>query len=97
MKVIVDNVSVLAVESCVISKLPSILSPETILSLDEQTIHNIAAETENSVLERQRTTGGLKTLKEGLKALTEFSRPRFASGESTIDICALETNSCLFN
>lgn len=56
MKSLVDNFSVLTVEGCVIDKLTDCLSPETMMDLDDTLINNIAAETEDSRIERHRTT-----------------------------------------
>ena len=74
MKVVVDNFSVLAVEGCIISKLTDILSPEIIVGLDDALINAIAAETEDSRAERQRTTEKLQTLEEGRLILDRYNR-----------------------
>lgn len=78
MKVFVDNFSVLAVEKCMLSDLPHILSPDIIMKLNDDTISAIAAESENSMVERQRATEKVKTLQEGLVTLNRLSRPRNA-------------------
>ena len=75
----VDNFSVLAVERCMLSDLADILSPDTVVKLDDKLVHLIAAEPESSVLERQRTTEKLRILKAGLVTLNRFSRVRSAS------------------
>ncbi len=79
MKVLVDNFSVLAVEKCMLSDLAHVLSPDLIMRLGDDLVSAIAAESESSILERQRTTEKLKTLQGGLVKLNHFSRLRSAS------------------
>ena len=74
MKLLVDNFSVLAVESCILSVIPNILSPSTVMELDDDTITKIAAETEDSLATRHQATRKLETLKSGLKTLNRLSR-----------------------
>lgn len=78
MKVLVDNFSVLAVEQCMLNDLANILSPDVVMKLKDDSVRAIAAESEDSVLERQRTTETLNTLQDGLLILNRFSRPRSA-------------------
>ncbi len=78
MKVLVDNFSVLAVEKCMLSNLAEILSPDIVMKLSDDLVSAIAAESESSMLERQRTTEKLKTLQEGLVTLNRFNRLRSA-------------------
>ncbi|KAL8832877.1 MAG: hypothetical protein Q9170_004697 [Blastenia crenularia] len=79
MKVLVDNFSVLAVEKCMLSDLADILSPDTVMKLDDEMVSAIAAESEESKLERQRTSTALKNLEEGLVSLNRFNRLRSAA------------------
>ena len=78
MKTLVDNFSVLAVENCVISDLANCLSPEKVMKLDDALVSNIASETEESQIERRRTTEKLRTLNEGMLTLNRFSRHKLA-------------------
>ncbi|KAI4233703.1 MAG: hypothetical protein LQ349_004242 [Xanthoria aureola] len=78
MKVLVDNFSVLAVERCMLSDLADILSPDIIIKLSDKEVYDLAAESETSVLERQRATEELKVLEEGLTALNRFNQFRGA-------------------
>lgn len=82
MKVLIDNFSVLVVEKCMLSDLADILSPDIIIGLDRDLVNAIAAESESSKLERQRTMAELKTLEEGLEELKRFSRLRGAGGSA---------------
>ena len=74
MKVFVDNFSALAVESCVLGDLANVLSPDTVMTLDEDTVGRIAAETEESLAARRQATEKLQTLNKGLLTLTHFRR-----------------------
>lgn len=74
MKVLVDNFSVLAIENCLLSELANCASPERVMMLDDILIGNIAAETEDSLVERRRTTDKLHTLNGGMMTLNRFSR-----------------------
>ncbi len=74
MKTLVDNFSVLAVEKCLVKQLPDLLSPKTVTSLDDATVTNIAAETEESRLERSRATHKLKVLEQALEVLRSLDR-----------------------
>ena len=78
MKVFVDNFSVLAVEKCMLSDLAHVLSPDLVMRLGDDLLNAIAAESESSMLERQRTTEKLKTLQGGLVNLNRFNRLRSA-------------------
>jgi hypothetical protein len=79
MKTIVDDFSVLAIEKCLVKRLPDLLSPETIVGLDDATISSIAAETEESRLERSRATEKLKVLESTLVVLRSLDRHQPAS------------------
>ena len=74
MKVLVDSFSVFAVENCMISDLANCLSPERVMMLDDILFGNIAAETEDSLVERRRTTEKLQTLNEDILTMIRFSR-----------------------
>jgi hypothetical protein len=65
---------VLAVEKCLLERLPGILSPKTIFDLDESTITRIAAETEESRLERARANEKLKILGSTLVVLRSLHK-----------------------
>ena len=56
----VDNFSTLAIEDCLISQLPHLLSTDVVASLDGETISEIAMETENAAWERQQTDDRLE-------------------------------------
>lgn len=58
--------------------LPDTLSPDTVMKLDDTSTKNIAAETEDSQIERARAIKKLKSLEAGLQTLNRFSRSKHA-------------------
>ncbi|CAK7266190.1 hypothetical protein SEPCBS57363_001970 [Sporothrix epigloea] len=54
MKTFIDNVSVLVVEQCLVSKLPSLFTPDTIYSISDEEIAKLAGEDEHATAERSR-------------------------------------------
>ena len=74
MKVMVDNFGVLGIERCILDGLSDIFSPDMVMRLDDSLIRNIAAETEESQIERARTIKKLKSLEAGLQTLNRLNR-----------------------
>lgn len=74
MKTLVDNFSVLSIEKCLLQQLPKMLTPEVVIGLEDAEVESIAAESEESQLERSRTTEKLKVLKSTLKVLQSLDR-----------------------
>lgn len=66
LKKVVDDISVLAVEKCLVQQLPNLFTPETVFNMDDNVIQAIAAESEESVMERKHTTVRLRVLETGL-------------------------------
>jgi hypothetical protein len=79
MKTVVDNFSVLAVEKCLMKRLPDLLSPRTIMTLDDEKVTLIAAESEESRFERSRATDKLKVLESALVVLRSLDRHKLFS------------------
>lgn len=73
-KTMVDDFATLAVEKCLMERLPGVLSPNTVTSLDDATVTQIAAETKESRLERSRATQKLKVLESALVVLRSLDR-----------------------
>ena len=88
MKVMVDNFAVLGIESCVLDRLFDMFSPDIVLELDDSLIRNVAAETEESQLERARTIKKLKCLEAGLQTLNRLNRNKPA-GQLKLYTCSL--------
>ena len=76
MKVLVDNFAVLAIEKCLLEPLASILSSQTIMKLANETVQEIAAESENVQSERSRARSKLGKLEVGLATLCHIRRLR---------------------
>ena len=55
MKVLVDNVAVQAIEACLMARLPELISPASVMQMDDEIIRRIAAESEESQELRRRS------------------------------------------
>jgi hypothetical protein len=60
---------VLAIEACIIESLSTLLRPEDILDIDDGMVATLAAEDEESSVERERCCEKLKILENGLRVL----------------------------
>lgn len=69
MKVFIDNMAALSTEHCLLKHLPDMFSPATVMSLDENTVQDIALEPESSKIERIRVSNKLESLESGLQTL----------------------------
>ena len=76
LKTVVNVVSTLAIERCLIQKLPSILSPEIVCDLTDEVVERIAAESSESATERAQATEKLTLLE---NAMAELKRLRMQS------------------
>ena len=76
LKTITDVFSVLTIEKCLLEKLPGILSPEVVVGLDDETVKDIAGESEESQAERASSTKKLKILQDTLRILRRLDRHR---------------------
>ncbi|KAI1109635.1 P-loop containing nucleoside triphosphate hydrolase protein [Nemania sp. NC0429] len=74
LKTVIDEISVLAIEKCLIQQLPELLSPEIIYSLTDEQVHLIAAESETSGAQRERLNEKLAVLQRGLEKLGKFKK-----------------------
>jgi GTP-binding protein EngB required for normal cell division len=63
----IDNVVVLGVESCLLSKLEAIFTSETVVQMDEDTLNLVGGESEDMQSERETLKAQLATLDESLK------------------------------
>ncbi|PVH98723.1 dynamin family protein [Periconia macrospinosa] len=69
LKKVIDDISVLAVEACLMIPLPTLFAPEMVLDIGEEEVAAIAAEEEHSAEERARSTEKLRVLENGLREL----------------------------
>lgn len=72
----IDDVSNLAIEDCLISKLSTLFKSGNVLEMSPQDVSRLAGETPESSLERQRLEAKRKTLKTGLQSLKSLNKRR---------------------
>ncbi|TLD33329.1 hypothetical protein PspLS_00642 [Pyricularia sp. CBS 133598] len=84
-KEVIDHIGVLAIEDCLIQKLPEIFSPATVHGLTADEIHNIAAESPEAAAERARATEKLKILHKGLRDLKIIDRRQSKTATQSFD------------
>jgi hypothetical protein len=72
----IDNVSILAIEDCLISKLPTLFRSRNVLKMSEQEISRLAGETPESSLERKRLEAKRGILETGLQRLKSLHKRR---------------------
>ncbi|KAK2067303.1 hypothetical protein P8C59_001056 [Phyllachora maydis] len=78
-KTVVDNIAQLAVEQCLIKKLPGLFCPAVIAALDDAEVRRIAEESPEAEVERAQAETQLEVLRAGQLAL-EHLRTRCPSG-----------------
>ncbi|CAI4214296.1 unnamed protein product [Parascedosporium putredinis] len=74
LKRVIDDFSVLVVESCVLQRLLNLLSSDTIRNLDDATIKDIAQESDSSAAARTRLQDRLEILQGGLVVLRKLEQ-----------------------
>jgi hypothetical protein len=82
LRVFTDNVVTLALENCLISDIPNILSPEKVYDMADDKVTALAAESKHIRREREELQLQLGKLRMGLAACREY-KPRESSGSST--------------
>lgn len=87
MKNLVDDVSTLAVEECLIQRLPSLLSTEAICDLTDAELQRIAGENDRAAAERAQTTEKLEILRSGLTELKRLKK--YNPSTSNFQVCIL--------
>ncbi|KAK6828063.1 transcriptional regulator [Apiospora arundinis] len=73
LKKFTDDVSVNAVEACLIQKLPNVLSPEVVWDLSDAQIDQLGSEDDSTIAERNEVTKKLGILEQGLQDLDAFT------------------------
>lgn len=79
----IDDVSSLAIEDCLISKLSKLFSSSNVLEMSAKDLCSLAGETRESALERQRLEAKHKILKAGLQSLKSLYKRRNATDPAT--------------
>lgn len=84
LKKFIDDVSVLAVEFCLVKKLPSLFNPEKIFEMNDEEISRLAAEHDSTGAERIRYAEKREILLAGLNELRRLDKHRsvLSKGES---------------
>lgn len=77
-----DVFSELAIEQCLLQKLPEMFTPEVVFALEPDEIESIAAESQESRVERSRATEKLKVLDGTLKVLHSLDRHKITGGST---------------
>ncbi len=73
-EVMVDRFAVLGIEFCLLERLSEMLSSEIVMNLDDAMVQEIAAEDEDSQIERVRALTKLQSLEAGLQTLRRLER-----------------------
>ncbi len=76
LKRFVDDFSVLAVEQCLVGRLPSLFTPEMVQKLSEEDVSGLASETEHTTAQRSQCLEKLAVLEEGLRDLKSLDKHR---------------------
>lgn len=74
LKKIIDDVCILAIERCLIQKLPDLLSPDVVCDLTDVDVHRIAGESNESAAERVRVMQKLQVLEAGMVELKRLKK-----------------------
>ena len=86
LKKFIDDISVNAVETCLIQCLPDVFSPDVVWNLTDEEVELLGSENDTTVTERAELTHKLKTLEKALRDLDAFTgrvgtlRPRGSKG-----------------
>ncbi|SRR6266498_5164293 len=75
MKVFIDNVAVLVIETCLIDNLTDIFSPDVVSGMSDDLLERLAAESENIRADRMLLKAKLEVLQLGLKTCSRYSVP----------------------
>ncbi|KAF2034799.1 hypothetical protein EK21DRAFT_55853 [Setomelanomma holmii] len=84
LKTVIDDVSVLAVERCLIQKLPDLFSPEIVYDLTDAEIQRIAGENHESAAKRMRTMEKLRVLEGGVNDLKRLRKDNHSILETQV-------------
>lgn len=76
LKKFIDDVSVLAVEFCLVKKLPLLFNPEKVFEMNDEEISRLAAENDSTGAERNRCTEKREVLLAGLNELRRLHKHR---------------------
>lgn len=72
----IDDTSVVAIEDCLIDKLPDLFTPAVVLELGEEQITALVSESEKTAHKRESIGEKHQTLKNGLRDIKRLQRRR---------------------
>ncbi|KAH7324698.1 P-loop containing nucleoside triphosphate hydrolase protein [Stachybotrys elegans] len=75
----IDDVSNIAIEGCLISKLPDLLTPNMIFDLDLEEVERLVGESPETAKERSQVREKLSILQDGLRKLQRLTRAKDVS------------------
>jgi hypothetical protein len=67
-------ISTVLIEECVLQRLLSLFSTDSVLDMDDSLITTVAAESPGSAIQRERLTEKMRTLENGLVAMRNFEK-----------------------
>ncbi|KAI0835262.1 P-loop containing nucleoside triphosphate hydrolase protein [Hypoxylon sp. FL0890] len=73
LKKFTDDVSVDAIEACLVQRLPEVFCPDVVWELSDEDVERLGSEDENTVKERSELTKKLAILEKGLEDLDAFT------------------------
>ena len=79
LKAFANNVMILAVENCLISEMPEMLTPDKVQDMSNETVISLASESKQIKREREELLGQLAKLQAGFAACQAY-RPRRTVG-----------------
>lgn len=74
-----DNVTNLAIESCLVCDIPDILTPTKVDRMSKETLSELAAESEDAQSRREHLKGEVEILRQGLEQCRRY-KPRAVTG-----------------
>ncbi|RBR12056.1 hypothetical protein FVER53590_04403 [Fusarium verticillioides] len=86
----IDDVSVLAIEDCLISKLPSLFTASSVAEMSDETLHLLAGENEESANERKRLEQKQGILEKGLQDLKSLYKHSTVAGSRRYQVLLSE-------
>lgn len=84
LKNVIDNIGSLAVEACLIQKLPTLFMADTVYDLEDTTIHGLAGESNEVVEEREKAAQKLKLLQNCLHDLKRLDKYGATHSQRTV-------------
>ena len=74
----VDDFSMLAIEQCLVRKLPRLFIPEMIHEMSEEEVSQLASETEDTTIQRNKCMERLAVLQAGIHDLRSLDKHRLS-------------------